>query len=63
MENITQGHWVFAAIFAFSFTCFLVWSYRKELKLHKIHYQGSTLFVLSTVVLAFLIYVFRGYMK
>ena len=41
MENITQGHWIFAAIFAFSFVCYLIWSYRKELKLNKIHYRGK----------------------
>ena len=34
MENITKGHWIFAAIFAFSFVCYLIWSYRKELKLN-----------------------------
>ncbi|MDC3029821.1 hypothetical protein OA183_00325 [Flavobacteriales bacterium] len=63
MENITQGHWIFAAIFAFSFVCYLIWSYRKEIKLHKIHYRGSSLFILSVIVIAFVIYVFRGYMK
>ena len=63
MENITQGHWIFATIFAFSFVCYLIWSYRKELKLNKIHYRGSSLFILSVIVIAFVIYVFRGYMK
>ena len=63
MENITQGHWIFAALFAFSFVCYLVWSYRKEIDINKIHYKGSILFIFSVVILAFLLYVFRGYMK
>jgi hypothetical protein len=63
MENITQGHWIFAAIFAISFVSYLIWSYRKEIKINQIHYKGSILFIFSVVILAFLLYVFRGYMK
>ena len=63
MENITNGHWIFAAIFAISFVGFIVWSYLKDLQLHKVHYKGSSLFLLGLIVLAFLIYVFRGFMK
>lgn len=63
MENITQGHWIFAAIFALSFVSYLVWSYRKEIKLNRIHYKGSILFVFSVVILAFLLYVFRESLK
>ena len=63
MENITKGHWIFATIFALAFISFLFWSYRKEIKLNHIHYKGSTMFILSVVVLSFLLYVFRNYMK
>ena len=35
MENITTGHWIFAGIFMLAFVGYLIWSYRKDLKLHK----------------------------
>ena len=39
MENITTGHWIFAGIFAIAFLIYLFISYRKDLRLHKIHYK------------------------
>ena len=35
----------------------------KDLKIHKIHYKGSSLFLLALLVISFMIYVFRGFMK
>ena len=63
MEHITKGHWIFAALFAVGFIGFLIWSYRKDLNLHKIHYKGSSFFLLTVILIAFLLYVFRGLMN
>jgi len=60
VENITKGHWVFAAIFAITFLIYLVWSYKKDFKLNKIYYSGSSYFILVVIVLMFLLYIFRG---
>ena len=59
MENITTGHWIFAGIFAVFFIGYLVWSYRKDLAIHKIHYKGSLTFVLVFILLFFLIFIFK----
>ncbi len=63
MENITKGHWIFAAFFALFFIFFLIWSYRKDLKIHNIHYKGSSLFLLSLILISFLLYIFRGFLN
>lgn len=59
MENITTGHWIFAGIFMTLFVAFLVWGYRKDLKLHKIHYNGSFYVFAGIIVVVFLFYVFK----
>ncbi len=59
MKNITTGHWIFAALFAIGFIGFLIWSYRKDNPMHKIHYRGSFIFTLIFIVVFFLIFVFK----
>ncbi|MDZ7849171.1 MAG: hypothetical protein U5L96_21975 [Owenweeksia sp.] len=56
MENITTGHWIFAGVFMLLFIVYLVWSYRKDLKLHKQHYSGALYILVGLVVLLFLYY-------
>jgi hypothetical protein len=34
----SKGQLIFAAIFAIAFISLMVWSYRKDIKLHKIYY-------------------------
>ena len=34
----SKGQLIFAAIFAITFISLMVWSYRKDIKLHKIYY-------------------------
>jgi hypothetical protein len=59
MENITTGHWIFAGVFMLAFVTYLIWSYRKDLKLHKVHYQGTFYLMAGIVIIAFLFYVFK----
>jgi hypothetical protein len=58
MENITTGHWIFAGIFMTIFIAYLLWGYRKDLKLHKLHYSGSFYVLGGIIVIVFLLYVF-----
>lgn len=59
MENIGTGHWIFAGVFMLFFVGFLVWSYRKDLKLHKLHYSGSMYVLVGIIVILFLFYIFK----
>ncbi len=63
MENITIGHWIFAGIFAIAFLSYLAYSYRKDLKLHKVHYSGGGIQVLLLIVITlFVLFVFKQIM-
>lgn len=63
MENITTGHWIFAGIFAIAFLSYLAYSYRKDLKLHKVHYSGGGIQVLLLIVITlFVLFVFKQIM-
>lgn len=59
MENIGTGHWIFAGVFMILYVGYLVWSYRKDLKLHKIHYPGASLLIGGIILALFLIFVFK----
>lgn len=59
MENITTGHWIFAGIFFVGFVIFLIWSYRKDLKLHKLHYNNSFYVLAGIILILFIFYVFK----
>ncbi len=56
MENITTGHWIFAGVFLTAFIIYLIWSYRKDLQLHKIQYKGSSYVLIGLVVILFAFY-------
>ena len=46
----SQGQLIFAAIFVVCFIAIMIFSYRKDLKLHKQYYKGS-LWILAVFVL------------
>ncbi|MDR9374381.1 MAG: hypothetical protein RI842_02265 [Schleiferiaceae bacterium] len=59
MENVTTGHWIFAGIFLSGFILYLVWSYRKDLRLHRLHYGGSFWVLIGIILVLFLFYIFK----
>lgn len=63
MKFITNGHWIFAGVFALAFVTYLVWSYRKDFKINNHHYKGSSIFLLIIFVTFILLYIFRGTLK
>lgn len=59
MDNITPGHWIFALLFALTFIGYLVWAYRKDLRLHRIYYRRSYIVLLTLLIGAALLYLFK----
>ncbi|MFN3952458.1 MAG: hypothetical protein ACK4KT_08660 [Thermaurantimonas sp.] len=57
-DNITTGHWIFAAIFMVLFVIYLAWSYQKDAPIHKNYYSGAVYILLGIVTLIFLVFVF-----
>ena len=49
----TQGQLVFAVFFLITFLSIIVYSYRKDIRSHKVHYKGSLkillIFVMSLI--------------
>lgn len=48
----SQGQMIFAAIFVVCFIAIMIYSYRKDLKLHKSYYKGSL-----WILVAFLLFI------
>ncbi|HLV53080.1 MAG TPA: hypothetical protein VKY29_03605 [Cryomorphaceae bacterium] len=55
MENITRGHFLFAAIALIAFAVVMVVAYRKDLKKIGVHYKKAWMIVLGIAVIYFLI--------
>ncbi|MDP3312889.1 hypothetical protein [Lutibacter sp.] len=43
----TKGQLIFAAFFIVAFTLLMIWSYRKDIKIHKKHYKNTYLIVIA----------------
>ncbi|HKK40728.1 MAG TPA: hypothetical protein VJ949_15000 [Cryomorphaceae bacterium] len=56
MENITTGHWVFAAIFVVAFVTAIAIAYRKDLAAIKPHYKKIWLLFLAMIIIYFIIF-------
>ena len=62
---LTPGRIWFVAIFSLAFIVMLVWSYRKEARLNKLHFKRAYLVIIALVlflVVQFLIVKMRQFM-
>jgi membrane protein YdbS with pleckstrin-like domain len=59
MENITTGHWIFAGLFMVGFITYLIWSYRKDANIHKMHYGRGAKILLVLVVIIFVLFIVK----
>jgi cytochrome bd-type quinol oxidase subunit 1 len=63
MENITQGHWIFAAVFAVVFIIGISFAYKSDSKTHKMYYKNSYLFMIALILCMFLLFIFKNFMR
>lgn len=59
----TQGQLVFAGFFVVIFIVAMIYSYRKDLKLHKKFYKGSYIILLGFIVFIGFLFLIKGYLK
>jgi hypothetical protein len=59
MEYVTTGHWIFAGVTFLIFIGVIVWSYRKDINIHRVHFKGASIFTLVSLVAFFLIFIFK----
>ena len=43
----SKGQLIFAALFVIAFTILMIWSYRKDIKIHKKHYKNSFIVIIA----------------
>lgn len=51
----TKGQWIFALLFLVAFTIALIYTYRKDLKLHRKYYKGSVWVLIAFI--AFILFI------
>ncbi|WP_264542164.1 MULTISPECIES: hypothetical protein [Flavobacterium] len=59
----SKGQLIFALIFFISFVCIMIFSYRKDLKLHKQYYKGSLWILVAFLVFIGLLFVIKSLLK
>ncbi|MEP2934892.1 MAG: hypothetical protein ABJM06_04190 [Gilvibacter sp.] len=51
----TTGRWIFIGFFVALFVAAMIWSYRKDLKLHKKQYKGSIWVLVGFIIFLLLL--------
>ena len=47
----SKGQLIFAALFVIAFTILMIWSYRKDIKIHKKHYKNSFVVIITVFLI------------
>lgn len=59
----TTGQWIFAAIFFVVFVAIIIFSYRKDLKLHRKYYKGSLYILVGFILFVLLLFAVKSFLK
>ncbi|TGD57887.1 hypothetical protein E4635_07705 [Flavobacterium humi] len=59
----SQGQLIFAAVFVVCFIAIIVFSYRKDLKLHKQYYKGSVWILIAFLLFIAILFAIKSIMK
>ncbi len=59
----TTGQWIFAAIFFVAFVTVIIFSYRKDLKLHRKHYKGTLYILIGFILFVLLLFAVKSFLK
>lgn len=57
----TSGQLIFAVLFFLTFVGVMIWSYRKDLKVHQKYYKGSYWVLVGLIVFFSLIYALKSF--
>lgn len=59
----SQGQLIFAGIFLLVFIVVMIYSYRKDLKLHRKYYKGSIFILLGFILFLGILFVIKMYLR
>lgn len=47
----SKGQLIFAVLFVIAFTILMIWSYRKDIKIHKKYYKNSFIVIIAVFLI------------
>lgn len=47
----SKGQLIFAALFVIAFTILMIWSYRKDIKIHKKYYKNTFIILIAVFLI------------
>lgn len=59
----STGQWIFAAIFFICFVIVIIYSYRKDIVLHRKYYKGNIFVLVGFIVFILLLFVIKEFLK
>lgn len=59
----TTGQWIFAGLFFIAFVAIIIYSYRKDLKLHRKYYKGTLYILITFILFILLLFILKGFLK
>ncbi|WP_378177166.1 hypothetical protein [Aquimarina sp. SS2-1] len=59
----STGQWIFAGCFVVAFVILMIFSYRKDLKLHRKYYKGSIFILIGFIIFILLLFALKTYLR
>jgi len=59
----STGQLIFAGCFVVAFIILMIFSYRKDLKLHRKYYKGSIYILIGFIIFILLLFVLKMYLR
>ncbi|SHJ19759.1 hypothetical protein [Flavobacterium terrae] len=59
----SKGQLIFAVLFFIAFVCVMIFTYRKDLKLHKHYYKGSLWILIAFLLFIGVLFVIKSLLK
>ncbi len=59
----SQGQLIFAGFFVVAFIILMIFSYRKDIKLHRKYYKGSLFILIGFIIFILLLFALKTYLQ
>ena len=59
----STGQWIFAALFLITFVIVMIFSYRKDIKIHQTFYKGTYKVLIAFLLFIVLLFIIKVTMK
>ncbi|MGA8852794.1 MAG: hypothetical protein WB492_01320 [Christiangramia sp.] len=59
----STGQWIFAGLFLIAFIIIMIFSYRKDIRLHKKYYKGSLYVLIGFIIFILFLFLIKTTLK